>query len=84
MTPEQFKIAREELLAGFATPKYSTKIMGLLLGYKAKSAAHIIAAKERGERNITQTDMLIIAYLREIKKRENILVAAQHVPELNG
>jgi len=34
-------------------------------------------------RNITRTDELIIAYLREIKARDgHILAAAQHVPEL--
>lgn len=86
MTPIEFQAAREELLAGFATPKYSTKIFGLLLGYEANSAGRIIKGKERGDpgRNITRTDELIIAYLREIKARDgHILAAAQHVPEPN-
>lgn len=86
MTPAEFQAAREELLAGFATPKYSTKIFGLLLGYEANSAGRIIKGKERGDpgRNITRTDELIIAYLREIKKLGgSILNAAQYVPELN-
>lgn len=73
MTSNEFKTARQELLAGF--PKREQRqVFALLLGYSPENGNRQISEKERGLRPISRADRTIIYLLRRIKERENNLI----------
>jgi hypothetical protein len=83
MTPQEFREAREKILAGFASRRNSRKIMGLLLGYSPQWAASIISAKEKGHKPISRSDEQIIKYLLIMRQHRLIMYALATLPELN-